>query len=155
MDNKSRFSNLANCWSDSHRISQHIIPMLRIGTRGRGLIEPAPTSAPSRMDDMWSGNNQVVTQLRIIHNGVMMGIQWMVQWWVLVHFGLTGGIFTPNDSSSCSQTTLLLNIMIHAFPGLFHLFIHIGCIVFHSFAFCWPNKDDLDTYNRFLWKNWS
>jgi hypothetical protein len=31
--------------------------------------------------------NQILTQLRFIHNWVMMGIQWMVQWWVLVHCG--------------------------------------------------------------------
>jgi hypothetical protein len=28
--------------------------------------------------------DQVVTQLRIIHNWLMTGIQWMVNWWVLV-----------------------------------------------------------------------
>ncbi len=31
--------------------------------------------------------NQKLTQLGFIHNWVKMGIQWMVRWWVLVHFG--------------------------------------------------------------------
>ncbi len=29
--------------------------------------------------------NQILTQLRLIHNWVIMSIQWMVRWWVLVH----------------------------------------------------------------------
>ncbi len=29
--------------------------------------------------------NQILTQLRFIHNWVITGIQWMVCWWVLVH----------------------------------------------------------------------
>ncbi len=29
--------------------------------------------------------NQILTQLRFIHNWVIMGIQWMVRWRVLVH----------------------------------------------------------------------
>jgi hypothetical protein len=31
--------------------------------------------------------NQILTQLTFIHNWVIMGIQWMVRWWVLVHCG--------------------------------------------------------------------
>jgi len=31
--------------------------------------------------------NQILTQLRFVHNWVVMGIQWMVRWWVLVHCG--------------------------------------------------------------------
>ncbi len=31
--------------------------------------------------------NQILTQLRFIYNWVIMGIQWMVHWWVLVHCG--------------------------------------------------------------------
>jgi hypothetical protein len=31
--------------------------------------------------------NQILTQLRFIHNWVIMDIQWMVRWWVLVHCG--------------------------------------------------------------------
>ncbi len=36
--------------------------------------------------------SEVVTHLRIIHNWIIMGIQWMVHWWVLVHCGL---LFKP------------------------------------------------------------
>jgi hypothetical protein len=31
--------------------------------------------------------NQILTQLRFIHNWVLTGIQWMIHWWVLVHCG--------------------------------------------------------------------
>ncbi len=31
--------------------------------------------------------NQILTQLRFIHNWVITDIQWMVCWWVLVHCG--------------------------------------------------------------------
>ncbi len=31
--------------------------------------------------------NQILTQLRFIHSWVVMGVQWMVHWWVLVHCG--------------------------------------------------------------------
>jgi hypothetical protein len=31
--------------------------------------------------------NQILTQLRFIHNWVITGIQWLVCWWVLVHCG--------------------------------------------------------------------
>jgi hypothetical protein len=31
--------------------------------------------------------NQILTQLRLIHNWAIMGIQFMVHWWVLVHSG--------------------------------------------------------------------
>jgi len=31
--------------------------------------------------------NQILTQLRFIHNWVITDIQWMVRWWVLVHCG--------------------------------------------------------------------
>ncbi len=31
--------------------------------------------------------NRILTQLRFIYNWVIMGIQWMVRWWVLVHCG--------------------------------------------------------------------
>ncbi len=34
---------------------------------------------------MW---NPILAQLRFIHNWVIMGIQWMVHWWVLVHYDL-------------------------------------------------------------------
>jgi hypothetical protein len=39
--------------------------------------------------------NQILTQLRFIHNWVIMGIQWMVRWWVLVQ----GGVFVLDVSS--------------------------------------------------------
>jgi hypothetical protein len=60
--------------------------------------------------------NQRLTQLRFIHNWVMVGIQWMVQWSVLVHCGpwivgtwLTnhcGKLWDRNtwESISCSHT---------------------------------------------------
>jgi hypothetical protein len=35
----------------------------------------------------YQGWNQILTQLRFIHNRVVRGIQWMVCWWVLVHCG--------------------------------------------------------------------
>jgi hypothetical protein len=35
----------------------------------------------------YQGWNQILTQLRFIHNWVIRGIQWMVCWWVLVHCG--------------------------------------------------------------------
>ncbi len=48
-----------------------------------------------------SGWNQILTQLRFIHNWVITGIQWMVHWWVLVHCGpattlkaFSGQVFT-------------------------------------------------------------
>ncbi len=31
--------------------------------------------------------NWILTQLRFIHNWVLMGVQWMVRWWVPVHCG--------------------------------------------------------------------
>ncbi len=36
----------------------------------------------------WSPRwNQILIQLWFIHNWIIMGIPWVVQWWVLVHFG--------------------------------------------------------------------
>jgi hypothetical protein len=31
--------------------------------------------------------NQILTLLRFIHNWIITDIQWMLRWWVLVHFG--------------------------------------------------------------------
>jgi hypothetical protein len=37
----------------------------------------------------------MLTQLRFIYNGVISGIQWMVCWWVLVHFGTRDQLGVP------------------------------------------------------------
>ncbi len=37
--------------------------------------------------------NQILTQLRFLHNWVITGIQWMVRWWVLVHCGQAKHLF--------------------------------------------------------------
>jgi hypothetical protein len=46
----------------------------------------------------YQGETKLLTQLRFIHNQVIMGIQWMMQWWVLLGHGVIGSLMLiPHD----------------------------------------------------------
>ncbi len=59
--------------------------------------------------------NQILTQLRFIHNWVTRSIQWMVRWWVRVHHC---GLFSPFFFSSSSSDREVNRIVIYGFPLL-------------------------------------
>jgi len=56
----------------------------------------------------WLRWNQILTQLRFIHNWVIMGIQWMVRCWVLVR---------------CGQVNRSVNIDTRYLPTYFFIFL--------------------------------
>jgi hypothetical protein len=50
--------------------------------------------------------------LRFIHDWVITGIQWMVQWWVLVHCGWAAEFEHVTHGSSCATLAINPNISV-------------------------------------------
>jgi hypothetical protein len=88
--------------------------------------------------------NKISTQLRFIHNWVIMGIQWMVGWWVLGHCGqenLTQGMLLSFDHPSGSWSRAKVSEKFHRHANLIIFLDHIkqGWIVGGlPWNYAWP-----------------
>jgi hypothetical protein len=73
--------------------------------------------------------NQILTQLRFIHNWIITDIQWTVCWWVLVHSVCTGNkpiLQVHSHSVFGSPITPFLSFRTYTYlPWTFYVNIHL------------------------------
>jgi hypothetical protein len=86
-------------------------------------------------------HNQILTWLRFIHNWVIIGIHWMMCWWVLVHSGHSLKLFPQKQSHSQSVN---FSIKLPIIPDSWILIVQDPL----KESACWECLLEMEVWNR-------